>query len=372
MKKNNVKKIIFGAVAGLIAFNAMIYLINDWKKIHIEFSSENDYAQTGGISQGNYVLLSEGNGIWDFPFIFGEKLKLMSIPDGKEYIVADDIGFLDGVCNPIIKGNDVYWEEAWDGSSQGYFYTRNIENKQIIERDIGFIYGVPFAFSGKELYYLHDENYTLHKCNLQNEESELLINVPIKYFVLHKDNLYCCSMDGSIIIKQSIRTGEEEIFHPSKELSGDIRDMKVYKENTLLIQFEDRGIYRYDLRAGALKKIADNGDLAGGIISANLDGRCLKVVGDNLYYYDAQANIFKYDLLQNKSKGLFSVKDAIISEFNITQEDHLCVMISQCDDYFVAQFGYMEKDEKYSGAIMAFDYQGNKVLQKEKKNISNL
>lgn len=91
------------------------------------------------INQDDYVLVCEDNGISSSPFIFGGKLVLYSLEDGKRYVLADDKRIFHGISIPFIAGDMVcYFTRENAGGSVETLYSLNLltKEKKIIRKDI--------------------------------------------------------------------------------------------------------------------------------------------------------------------------------------------------------------------------------------------
>ena len=125
---------------------------------------------------GNQILICVPNGIWDFPFILGERLYLYDLEKQKKYLINKRIGVYDDFGTTLtLAGDRIYYcEERADGESQ--IYEKEIgdavKRKRILKR------AESYTVDAGKIYYLTcrmtmDDGGILYQKERKNAEPEM-------------------------------------------------------------------------------------------------------------------------------------------------------------------------------------------------------
>lgn len=88
-----VKKIIF-VIGIILLMSGVLQLIFEYVPKEITLEQSDEMGNYGNHAQGNYLLLTSGNGVWSMPFIFGSRLYLYDIEKDKMYLLWNQKGIL--------------------------------------------------------------------------------------------------------------------------------------------------------------------------------------------------------------------------------------------------------------------------------------
>ena len=357
-------------ILGVFFLISMINVCRAERNIKIDFQRINDSAKPGTIAQGNYVVLCEENSVLDFPFLTGGRLCLFSVSDGKKYLIERNAKFLQGMSNPMIQGETIYWFDTWDGSNQGSFHAKSIADKRKEFRTPEYLYTDYYAVAQDMLYYASDRQ--IIQRNLLTGKESVAGEGSVHFLTIEGSILYRYDQRKKELICREISSEKETVIHLPFDKKVRILDLKVYQKDKLLIQTARRGIWEYQIATGAFRKIADNAAiLNGNNRGATGNSQMLHIKGNRLFYCDAESNVYEQNLQTGKVRKRIDWR-TVAEAFQMDTEDSadLTMLLSWCEDYIVFQVGcYKEEKNEWKAGILVFDYVGKEVYKEANLNL---
>lgn len=342
MKKHSKRKIILAVLLFATVVNMTIYEANLHEPVNLKPGETQEYVDNYQNSTGNYVAICEDNDWRNFPFITGGRLKLLSIPDGKEYTVADDKSWLTGFREVVIHGSHIYYHDSWDGSPKE-LYTVDLNDRRH-KKELWFIYEQPYYISEDRIFYLDDNGYDLEdeeggyyliEQNIDTSERKTLMKKRVDHFICNDDFIYCYR-------KKDGRLSKREQGADGKELASwyigkyDILGMKLKGDSEVFIQTAKDGILLCDGISGETRQVVDNGKRDSDLASS-YETSFLHIRGEKLYYCDSSWNIYCNNLKTGVSKKIIDRKAVNYMSLSREESHDIWILCSWCDDYIVMQ-----------------------------------
>lgn len=365
------KRVVLILAAGLIVFNTILYLVRLNIPVKADFEEINSAADTYTTSQGNYIVVCTDNGIKQFPFVFGGRLALVSVSDGKTYILKDNKHFLGGFADASLLGDRVYYFEAWDGIDQFlYCWDQKSRKEHLVLENVE-----EYAVNDGDIFYAKTDNSSiLYVKNLKSDESKIIYKGNpqtgvIDYLSIKENVLYYSDTGEGALYAKNLETNKIIEYAISEKEDPDDWVCGVFplEENRLLIATGKSGILLYDTKEFTKDKVATIGDISK---AWNHQTYNLNCIDNSLYYYDKDYTVYKYNLSTKERQKLIDwssikvVKDYIDDIYNTS------MYFSFSPDYIAAEVEYFDSEtDSYDHRIVTFNYDGKLVLN---KNIENL
>lgn len=94
MGYRKIMKFVIGMICLFVIINGGYLLVSERKKKDINLEFVNSVGNHGVHVQDNYLLYTNGNGIWSVPFIFDSRLYLYDVEQNKSYLIKNQKGIL--------------------------------------------------------------------------------------------------------------------------------------------------------------------------------------------------------------------------------------------------------------------------------------
>lgn len=378
-EKSEGKRVVFMLAAGLIILiilNTILYLVRLNMPVKADFEEMNSAADTYTTSQGNYIAVCTDNGIKQFPFVFGGRLALVSVSDGKTYMLKDNKSFLGGFADASLLGDRVYYFEAWDGISQFlYCWDQKSRKEHLVSGNVE-----TYAVNDTDIFYVKADNSSnLYAKSLKSNEDESKIIYKgdpetgvIEYLNIKENILYYSDTGKGALYTRNLDTNQVTKYVISENRDPDDWICSVFPvdDNHLLIATGKSGILLYNTKENTKDKVADTGEINRAWDYRTYNFTC---IDNNLYYYDKDYTVYKYNLKTQDRQTLIdwtSVKE--VRDY-IEDTENVSMHFSFCPDYIVAEVGYFGSTTSTADScdrrLVAFHYDGKPVLN---KNIETL
>lgn len=364
-KRVRIITIIISVLVLIVIAFAIQYLSRLWMPFREEFQQINSETNTFSPNQENYLVLCQENGIKEFPFVSGGRLSLLSLADGKIYTLRDTKKYLWGFARPSLRGNNVYYLNAWDGSPQGILYIRELKGRGDTHILAEFV--DRYALSGNKLFYTKTNDGNLYYKNLKTKKESVLIEGGSETFqpayLAVKDGVlyYADNENGNLITKNINRKSNEEQI----SLNDWILDIQPMSDNKVLIATGRHGILEYDLKEQKKRTVVDLNDMRG-VFENNYYRYNFHFTDNKIYFYDENFDVYVFDMnVQKKTPIIDWALVNSVQDF-IDETDNLSMYFSYCPDFIAVEVEYYnENTDHYDHRIITFNYEGALVLDKE-------
>ena len=360
---------VFLLVTGI---NAAVYEFRLLSEKSIELPDGANVAGSYRNYSGNHVAICERNGLKTFPFMTGGTLKLLSLPDGKIFTVADDKSLMGGLSSPVVVGNSVFYERSWDGSEQGEIYRKNINNGEVISAGDG--YDGPVYMTENELFSIDsegDDNGAVTKRDLSTGRETKITKEKVDHFTLDGKAIFCYERGKGRLfrIDQNSDTDVTKSFSWGKY---NVIDMQADERYGLFIQTGKDGIFLVDNDFRSCMKVADSGDMTN--FWSCYRTSFMHEKDGVLYYCDSSGDIYGKDMKTGSSEKIISSPDINFTGLEEKLFKDSSLIFSWCSDYIVIQEAAFDDSpgfhlKRSRSGIIAFDYEGNKIYSNDKVDL---
>lgn len=369
------KKVLKYTSVSILIICAMLTIYNIWpwrNTQHIEFEKSNVVAKT---AQDNYFLISENNDLLDFPFIFGGKLYLLSIPDGEKYEIAEHRGFLEGIGDACILGNKVFWFETWDQSRSSVMHCTDLGEAAEVSLP-EFLYEDYYVFTDQKLYYTRmdetneGEEYHLIERDLSIGEERILVESG-KFVALNNEKVYTYNCSTRKLIEYNLETDTMKHFDLNLGKEDDITAIEFIDKDTCFIQTAQSGIIQVSLKSNEIKLIAKNGEMyGGGYFNSSSFISSLHLKNEKLYFFDQQGLIYEYSIETESVKCIVDSYNMDVLNVSKDMMELQDVEVHWGEDYILVKTIWKNSyQDKWYAGLTAYDYNGNVVYEENNDNL---
>ena len=354
----------------ILVINLLMFGIRMFKLRTLDLDKQSICVDDTHNWSSNYIAVSEDIGPRFLNGILGERLKLISFPEGKEYTVKNNLGLFDGFVNPVICGNTVFYDITWLDYTEDYY---KFDLGESFKADFinCYIWERPFYVTEGKIYYLDTEDYDdvgmasryLIEYSIADSTQKYLIKTYIENFTIYENLIYYVDKDGNLL-KQNVNSTESKYICNIGNVS--IRDMIASNRGDVYFQTEDNGLFVYEVDREKLKMIAGNGDYSEGIFLN--DSSILHLKDEVLYYCDSKGNIY---IIDEDGNNKIMVDTSDINFMDIKESDFMNRWqgVSWCEDYIVVRIiADSWSTGKTKEGLIAFDYNGDIVYKKSNTN----
>ena len=304
---------------------------------------------------GNQILICVPNGIWDFPFVLGERLYLYDLEKQKKYLINKRIGVYDDFGTTLtLAGDRIYYcEEGVDG--QNRIYEKEIgdavKRKRIVKR------AESYTVDAGRIYYMIrlmtlDDGGVLYQKELKNAEPEILLEGSLEEILrLDHDRLYTWDNHSKEAIEM-MKDGSNITRCPGIEDPVWIG----YKDSEHYLIIETDKVICYDKEKEEKEYIAQGREFS---YTAKYDKKT-----ERLYCNDIEMNFYWIDLKTKVRKCYLSFRQEAKTRNLFSGEYDADVYY--CKDYLAVDITALasDKEERY---LFVYDYQGRQIRREKMK-----
>lgn len=366
MRKKKKFSVLYIVIALIIAltFNAIKYMVLLDEKKDISFDVTNKTLKMGTINQDDYVLICEYNGISSAPFIFGGKLVLYSLEDGKRYVLADDKRIFYGISMPCIAGDMVYYFTREDaGGARMALYSLNLLSK---EKRLVSQYNDMYddiAINEKNIIYTQydydiEEEAAFFQYN-DGERIKLTTGYALCVNIIN-DEIYCYELLED-------ETGRLTVFSAEKEVEKKYQidfDVKYYGD---LVQLEKQNGRLFALLGNEYIVEIKNQNIDIIYEGKNINSMSLS---DHQILFSDDSGIYTLSLDGVKAKQFISFdENEELKALLHKNTGDIDMIISYCEHYIAVQTIYIPEHGMRDAYITTFDYDGKLVRQEHNRKL---
>lgn len=210
--------------------------------------------------QGNYIVLDRDNTWRDFPYLFGNRLSLLSLEDGKEYWIMDYQHIMKGFYPFYYEGDKIYGQFIDGLGAYHEIYEVDIitgKRRGIIDK---WDMGEYIVLDGKMIYNRGVDANILEAYDIKKKNTEVIATTEEDYIHLLSPYgnyafAYVREETEEYIIRYNTESRQTEKFPLIQDLyEDDSRYEEGFKysftpfsEKDMLIAFEEGGIAEYDI-----------------------------------------------------------------------------------------------------------------------------
>lgn len=303
----------------------------------------------------NQILICVPNGIWDFPFVLGERLYLYDLEKQKKYLINKRIGVYDDFGTTLtLAGDRIYYcEEGVDG--QNRIYEKEIgdavKRKRIVKR------AESYTVDAGRIYYMIclmtlDDGGVLYQKELKNAEPEILLEGSLEEILrLDHDRLYTWDNHS------------KEAIEMMKDGSNITRCLGIedpvwigYKDSEHYLIIETDKVICYDKEKEEKEYIAQGRAFS---YTAKYDKKT-----ERLYCNDIEMNFYWIDLKTKVRKCYLSFRQEAKTRNLFSGEYDADVYY--CKDYLAVDITALasDKEERY---LFVYDYEGRQIRREKMK-----
>ena len=315
----------------------------------VEGTEEEKFVQQGDNALGNMVFFAEETSPGP-----GGVMKYVRIPEGSARTIKMLPVPLMGFSAPAVGNGCLFYDVTWDGSGQGFL--RCMKDSIRIGKRVGYVYNDCWGFTPNAFYYLGKYNHLIRKARRDGAEKSL-VRTPVEYFTGTVNELFYYDKRNGRIGRYTLDTEcTSEMPFPDK---GSACDMLALDDDTVLVQTTQKGIWLCDFHESKVSRVVDN---PGVDLTYT---RQIWVHDDELYYSDSSKNYFvrpleggeQHLMIHSKALNFMGLRQSVFENGSF--------YTSWCDDYIVVEEAFYDYDKGTTHhGMVAFDYQGKKVMEK--------
>lgn len=269
--------------------------------------------------QDNYIVIEKRNNWTDFPFVFGNRVLLLSLNDGKEYQIMNYSHISDQfypmfyvedrIYGMVGNGKgmklEIYEVDIRTGKSRKILGKVSLGDYAVTNDTI--VYGVTGEDGVESLMSYDIENDETNvidtKVSLEDADFEVLGSYEKYIFVYVQED------EGEYILRYDTDTKALETYTLSEDLSepfdSESEELKKsivpYSESKLLIAFEEGGVSEYDMETQKISSILSKKEapdlLYGDRLQVGLGKK-----NENLYYCVNKKGVYKKNMDSKKAE----------------------------------------------------------------------
>lgn len=360
---------ILVASSTIIITCVVAYNVGLWGSFTMKSKEINESVNVYSANQGNYLAIAQNNTFRQFPFIFGGRISIMALPEGKVTTITDRKGLLRGLALPSLQGDGLYFFDTWDDSVQGSLYWMDVKENN---RPIVIAERVrKYTTDGDELFYtrtgITDSDYYLIQKNINaGYEKELLrfdseMDGTLQYLSIKNGMLFCFDETKNILYAMELKLKDMEKYVLSDVEDDWVMDIQLISSNTALIAMSKSGIIEYNFESEKSKEIIPIGSM-NEYYEFNRGRYSFYQKSEEIYFNDANYTIYLYGKDTNEKKEIINWDEERIKKEGIELSDSANINIYYCTDYIITEF----RDWKTNNnRVIAFSYDGKVVLNKK-------
>jgi len=343
----------------------------------MEFEEINESADNYSANQGNHLVIPQENTIHQFPFIFGERISMLSLPDGKLSNLVDKKGIIRGLAYPSLQGDNLYFFSTWDSAVQGELYWMDIRKKNkpkvVAERVLKYTLNENEIFFNR-VSVKKDGYMDLCQKNIQSNNERVIMrfeqtdyydfpflsirNEVLFYFDEMKSTLYVMDLQSEKIEKHILSSLEDDLVMDIQSISDDV----------VLIAMSKSGIIEYDLKNNKKMKLLSLGNM-NDYLEMNRGRYNIHQKNGNIYYSDKNHSVFSYNVKTKKISEIINWNKVDIVNEYIVHSHSARVYFYYCKDYIAIEVEDMRGSDH---RIVTFNYEGEVFLNNNKYKLPDI
>ncbi|MFR2775111.1 MAG: hypothetical protein ACLTBR_04690 [Anaerostipes sp.] len=349
MKKKKILFVMIGMLLLTSITSVLIFLMQRFQKIE-EIERWPSVANVYERNMGDCILFRKKNKIFNFPFIFGERLCLYDINKGKYYSVAmENIPFYTfGSCLAVNK-EKVYFN-TFGAEENSELYSKNISGIGIRRKVLNN--ASLFSADDSRIYYLkdsevdEDESNPLYVKNLKTGKSKKITEGAF-VFVLRRDQdcLYTFDNRTKEVCEISLNGKKQAQFTGVTEPTWIGRASK-----DEIIVMEYNNILLYNKKTKEKRYYEKNISKHRNYIACDQ----IHIKNKKCYYVNNALEGYEIDLSSGSKKKIFSVLDMEKYKKAITDLENVYIETNYCNSYIVIDLFY-DSFEREDLIIYSYD-----------------
>ena len=306
----------------------------------------------------NMVMYTTGNGILNFPVVFGERLYLYDISKDKSILLDNTILPLGYIGYNYIKLEsriDLGWKYSDEPYEQFNEYKEDVLTEMLEKKVNEKFYGVKnntdypqiIEMTGdkEKVIYEDKKGYTICNFDIKGDMLYAIINGELE------------EQEESMIIAKNLKTGHIT----KKKCEVGMTGINIAEDEILLTNGYEGRVYKYNKKTSNIKLFANFNK--GTNKESYFNKYYTEIRNGKLYCYNTDYDFFEIDTKSAKVKKIIKMSQDGFNDI-ITHNP-----VYYCKDYIAFECWTADKsEEKFNKRLLAYSYDGKLIRDKKLKN----